>query len=52
VGVDSMTSTMFDDVQGFPKGSCFLDCGLVMRDLRARWVAKGLLESHSEMAPV
>ena len=50
VGVDAMTSTMFDDVHGFPKGSCSLDCGLVIRDLRARWVTAGVLESDSELA--
>ncbi len=51
VGVDAMTSSMFDDVSVFPKGSCNLDCGLVMRDLRARWVAEGTLESDSAFAP-
>jgi hypothetical protein len=51
VNVDSMNSSMFDDGTAFPKGSCTLDCGLVMRDLKARWITEGALESHSELAP-
>ena len=50
VCVDSMTSTMFDDADTFPKGSCTLDFGLVMRDLRARWVTEGALETDLEVA--
>ena len=50
VNVDSMISSMFDDEAAFPKGSCTLDCGLVMRDLKARWITEGALESHSELA--
>jgi hypothetical protein len=51
VNVASMISSMFDDGTAFPKGSCTLDCGLVMRDLKARWITEGALESHSELAP-
>jgi hypothetical protein len=51
VNVDSMISSMFDDGTVFPKGSCTLDCGLVMRDLKARWITEGVLESRSELAP-
>jgi hypothetical protein len=51
VNVDSMISSMFDDATAFPKGSCTLDCGLVMRDLKARWITEGVLESRSELAP-
>lgn len=45
VGVDSMTSSLFEDEKLFPKGSCTLDCGLVIRDLPARWIAEGILGS-------
>jgi len=50
VSVDSMVSSMFDDVRAFPRGSCTLDSGLVMRDLPARWVTDGTLESDSALA--
>jgi hypothetical protein len=51
VNVESMISSMFDDATYFPKGSCTLDCGLVMRNLEARWITEGILESRSELAP-
>jgi hypothetical protein len=51
VAIDSMISSMFDDVTAFPKGSCTLDCGLVMRDLKARWITEGVLGARSELAP-
>jgi hypothetical protein len=35
VSVDSMISSIFDDATAFPEGSCTLDCGLVMRDLKS-----------------
>jgi hypothetical protein len=48
VSVDHMVSSMFDDDQVFPKGSCTLDSALVMRDLSVRWRNEGTLESGSQ----
>ena len=49
VHIDLVTSSMFDDLNAFPKGSCTIDFGLVMRDLPARWVTVGTLNSRSEL---
>ena len=46
VTVDSVRSSMFDDPEAFPTGSCTVDFGLVMRDLPARWVSDGILRSR------
>lgn len=50
VHIDSLRSSMFDDHDAFPKGSCTVDFGLVMRDLPARWVSDGNLRSRSDQA--
>lgn len=47
VTIDDMKSSVFDDPRAFPKGSCTLDCGLVMRDLPASWITQGALEARS-----
>lgn len=46
--VGHMLSSMFDDRQLFPEGSCTLDSGLVMRNLPVRWRNEGKLESRSQ----
>jgi hypothetical protein len=46
VEIDSVRSSMFDDHDAFPKGSCAVDFGLLMRDLPARWVSDGNLTSR------
>ena len=46
VQIDSVRSSMFDDHDAFPKGSCTVDFGLLMRDLPARWVSDGSLTSR------
>jgi hypothetical protein len=43
VEIDWVRSSMFDDPDAFPKGSCTVDFGLLMRDLPARWVSDGCL---------
>jgi len=43
VQIDSVRSSMFDDHEAFPKGSCTIDFGLLMRNLPARWVSDGSL---------
>jgi hypothetical protein len=48
--IDDMQSTMFDNPTFFPRGSCTLDFGLVMRDLSARWVAEGVIHTRSGAA--
>ncbi len=50
VKIDGMRSSVFDDPTAFPKGSCALDFGLVMRDLRARWISEGALRAPSNAA--
>jgi hypothetical protein len=50
VTIDDMKSTMFDNLELFPKGSCLLDFGLVMRDLPACWVAEGEIHTCSTMS--
>jgi hypothetical protein len=40
---------VFDDPEAFPRGSCALDFGLVMRDLPARWVVEGALQPGSKV---
>ena len=47
VTIDDMKSSVFDDPELFPKGSCTLDFGLVMRDLPARWITQGVLQARS-----
>jgi hypothetical protein len=47
LSIDHMASTMFDDNQAFPKGSCTLDSALVMRNLPVRWRNEGTLDSRS-----
>jgi len=46
VTIDEMRSSVFDDPKAFPKGSCTLDFGLVMRNLTARWVTEGALQAR------
>ena len=46
VQIDSVRSSMFDDHDAFPNGSCTVDFGLLMRDLPARWVSDGSLTSR------
>ena len=46
VSVEEMRSTLFDDPQAFPTGSCTLDFALVMRNLTARWVTHGPLRTR------
>jgi Uncharacterized conserved protein (COG2071) len=48
VQIDSLRSTMFDDHDAFPKGSCTVDFGLLMQDLPARWVSDGSLGSRPD----
>ncbi len=43
VEINLVRSSMFDDLGAFPKGSCTMDFGLLMRDLPARWVSDGCL---------
>jgi Uncharacterized conserved protein (COG2071) len=50
VSIDYMRSSLFDDPEIFPKGSCALDFGLVMRDLSARWISEGALRARSKAA--
>lgn len=50
VDVDFVASSMFDDPQAFPAGSCTVDFGLAMRDLPARWVTAGCLGTADEIA--
>jgi|SRR5580704_2599944 hypothetical protein len=45
VMIEKMKSTVFDNTEHFPRGSCALDFGLVMRNLPAHWVAQGALHS-------
>ena len=47
MSVGHMVSSMFDDNQVFPRGSCTLDSAFVMRDLPVRWRNEGKLESRS-----
>jgi hypothetical protein len=47
ISIDNMESTMFDDLNLFPKGSCSLDFGLVMRNLPVRWVSEGKIQIRS-----
>lgn len=49
VTVDHVTSSVFDDTDVFPAGSCVLDSGLVMRDLPARWQSEGPLRTESRV---
>jgi hypothetical protein len=49
VTIDDMKSSVFDDPEAFPRGSCALDFGLVMRDLPARWVVEGALQPGSKV---
>lgn len=48
--IDDMQSTLFDNPTIFPRGSCTLDFGLVMRDLPARWVTEGVIQTRSGAA--
>jgi hypothetical protein len=50
VTVDEMKSTVFDDPTAFPRGSCVLDFGLLMRGITAHWVAHGVVHSRSTNA--
>ncbi len=47
VSVEHMTSSLFDDVQQFPRGTCTLDSGLLMRNLPARWMQRDPLRRDS-----
>ena len=50
VTVDEMHSSLFDDPHAFPRGSCTFDFGLVMRNLTARWVTHGPLQTRPTVA--
>jgi hypothetical protein len=50
VSIDSMRSSVFDNPETFPKGSCALDFGLIMRNLSARWISEGALLARSKAA--
>jgi uncharacterized protein YqjF (DUF2071 family) len=50
VTIDEMRSSVFDDPALFPKGSCALDFGLLMTNLKACWVSEGVLIPHSNAA--
>jgi hypothetical protein len=41
VAIEHMSSSLFDDTQAFPVGSCILDASLLMRNLDARWITDG-----------
>lgn len=44
VSIEHMTSSIFDNTEVFPMGSCTIDSGLLMRNLEARWItADGLI---------
>jgi hypothetical protein len=47
VSVEHMASSLFDDVTLFPRGTCTLDSGLLMRNLPARWLNEGTLDHRS-----
>ena len=47
--IDEMRSSLFDDPQAFPKGSCTLDFGLVMKNLTARWTTEGPLQARPSL---
>jgi hypothetical protein len=47
VSVEHMASSLFDDVTRFPRGTCTLDSGLLMKNLPARWVREGTLGQRS-----
>jgi hypothetical protein len=49
VQIESVGSSMFDDHDAFPKGSCTVDFGLLMRDLPARWISDGTLTSRRQL---
>jgi Uncharacterized conserved protein (COG2071) len=48
VSISHMASSMFDDNQAFPKGSCTLDSALVMRNLPVRWHNEGKLDTQRQ----
>lgn len=50
VAIDSMTSSVFDNPEAFPTGSCAFDFGLVMRNLEAHWISEGALRAGSKAA--
>lgn len=39
LSIEQMSSSVFDDIDRFPKGTCVLDSAIVMRDLSARWMS-------------
>ena len=41
VAIDEIYSSFFEDPKSFEPGSVVVDCGLIMRDLPARWRATG-----------
>ena len=51
VEVEHAASSLFDDTSLFPKGSCTLDFGLVMRNLPAQWQNEGPLFPRSSGRP-
>jgi hypothetical protein len=50
VSVRHMASSLFDNHLLFPRGTCTLDCGLVMRDLPVRWLAEPKLLPRGTVA--
>jgi hypothetical protein len=49
--IEEMCSSFFDNEELFPPGSCFLDSGLVMRDIEARWSAEPRTKPAHRRAP-
>ena len=52
VTIDDMKSSVFDNPEVFPEGSCVLDFGLVMRNFPVRWAAQGTVQTHSSVGAV
>jgi len=50
VRIRTMHSTVFDNEDVFPRGSCTLDSGLVMRNLPVVWRSEGSLRAPSLVA--
>jgi hypothetical protein len=48
VSVGHMVSSVFDDNQVFPKGTCTLDSALAMRNLPVRWRSEGTLRAQPQ----
>ena len=50
VSIRHMVSSLFDNHRLFPRGTCTLDSGLVMRDLPVRWRAQRKLRPRGTVA--